>query len=168
MTENNRSLSWWVRQIFVSILAPLGIVGGPIALASMFRSIIEWKGPIGYTVHFWSEYVSPPFTYIFTWIADLLLLPAPPLWLTDYLIMGLLVASSYLRGWMIVPLPRNADIQPPRWWKFLRHIVLWPYGLYRTLSSVRRHGVMSIGGLSLTFAPILIFLVLLTVNWAAL
>jgi hypothetical protein len=40
---NKRDFSWWV----TAILAPLGILGGPIAIAEMFKGLIKWKGPIG-------------------------------------------------------------------------------------------------------------------------
>jgi hypothetical protein len=89
-----RGLVWWV----TTILAPIGVLGGPITIASITSAMVAWHGPVGYLVHFWSENIGAPFATMFALIAQWVRLPAPPSWLTDYLTLGVILAGGNMRA----------------------------------------------------------------------
>ncbi len=92
--ENPRTLGWWI----VAILTPIGIFGGPIALADLFAGVIDWRGPIPYLLAYWDEHVSAPFETILSFVASFVSLPRPPEIATDYLTLSILLAGSLIRS----------------------------------------------------------------------
>ena len=159
MKLSDRSPWWWI----TAMLSPLGIFGGTLALASMLKGVIQWQGLTAFLVHYWSEFVSSPISVIFGQIAYLLSVPEPPIWITDYLIFGIIIAGRYFVAWTTVNTPQvTGDL--PRWIKFIRHIFFWPYSIAVTIISVLRNGVMSWAGLLLTFGPIVLLFILWSIN----
>lgn len=96
--EAKRGFLWWL----TAITAPIGIFGGPIAIANMLSDVIEWKGWIAYLVSFWDENIADPFRTLIDFIAQRFSLPAPPAELVDYLILGILMAVSIQRALQLV------------------------------------------------------------------
>jgi hypothetical protein len=90
----DRGLLWWI----TAILAPVGVVGGPLAIADLVSGVIEWHGWIGFLVSFWEEKVSGPFGAVFGVIFDLLRLPRLSEAFVDYLTIGVLASSSFFRA----------------------------------------------------------------------
>jgi hypothetical protein len=81
-----RTLLWWI----CAALAPLGLVGGPIELATLSSGLIQWHGPLGYIVDFWHSTISEPFHVLlssaFHLAQDLFKMPrwTVPTFATDY------------------------------------------------------------------------------------
>lgn len=100
-SEHKRDFWWWL----TAILAPIGILGGPIAIAEMLNGFIEWHGPIGYVVSWWGAHISVPFHGIFVWLAGLLSIDLPPWtkWITDYVALGILLSWNFLRAFALFP-----------------------------------------------------------------
>ncbi len=92
-----RGFWWWITAVF----APLGILAGPIGIASMFAGLIEWHGPIGYAVEIWSSDIRPPFDVVFTAVASFLNIPAPSKFIVDYLILGFVFSFSLFRSFQL-------------------------------------------------------------------
>ena len=151
-SQNERSFFGWV----TLILAPLGIFGGPLAIASMMSHLIKWQGPFGYAIHFWKEEIHEPFRNILEWIAHWIHIPKPPSLIIDYVVLSLLATSSYLRATYLVP--KNSV------WPSLKNAALylffWPIQTLSVFLSVMREGVKSWPRLLLTFAPFLGFFLL--------
>jgi hypothetical protein len=101
VARGGRGAWWW----FMAILAPIGILGGPIAIAEMFSELIYWKSPIQYIVQWWGVHISEPFHRIFEWFAQLaglnLPLPSWTKWVTDYVVLGLLFFGNEVRAWTL-------------------------------------------------------------------
>jgi hypothetical protein len=98
--HGRKSFAWWVG----AVLAPFGIIGGPLEMAGMVADIIEWRGPWNYLITHWDRTVGHVFGVIFGWIAGLVSLPAPPPLVADYLTVGVLMLlgqwrAHQLLGW---------------------------------------------------------------------
>lgn len=98
---SQRGILWW----FSAITAPIGILGGPIAIADMFAGVIEWKGWVGYFATYWGEHISHPFGVLLHAFAQRFSIPSPPEYLVDYLTLGVLFAASHIRSVMMVLSP---------------------------------------------------------------
>lgn len=153
----HRGVSWWLS----ALLAPIGLLGSPIAIAAMLQDLIIWNGPIGFIVHFWSENVRPPFSFLSGELTNYLSLPQPPKFLIDYLIMSLLITTGYLRARILIPKHGIVHILGQSFLYFF----LWPIGVIGVLVSVARHGVRSWSALTLTLGPFVIFLCLWMANF---
>lgn len=90
----SRSVGWWI----AAALAPVGIFGGPIAIANLFAGLIEWRGWIGYLVNFWDENISEPVHRIVGFLALHLNFPQPDEITINYGILGALFCSSMARA----------------------------------------------------------------------
>ncbi|MDC7696163.1 hypothetical protein PQU94_17950 [Asticcacaulis sp. DXS10W] len=141
-------------------MTPLGILAGPISIASMVSHLIEWHGPAGYIVNFWKEEIRPPFRASIEWLLSLvepwLHIPKPPDALVDYIIVSLLLTSCYLRATYLVP---KNDLRHTIL-NSLMYLMFWPLVAMGVIISICREGVKSWPRLSLTFAPIIGFLLL--------
>ncbi len=140
-----QTLGWWL----VAIFAPVGIIGGPVALADLFAGIIRWRGPIPYLLAFWDENIGTPFAQLLAFIASLIHLPSPTEVISDYLTLSILLISSVVRASRLIPLELEDRLAamplPPdiRWRLQLRDVaadlarfgrvvmlgILWPLGL---------------------------------------
>lgn len=76
----------------------LGIIGGPLALASIFSGLIEWRGPVLWLVSFWSDNVTQTFATILTAFVRPFGITSIPYWLADYVGLGILVSISALKS----------------------------------------------------------------------
>jgi hypothetical protein len=151
-----RGISWWLS----AILAPIGLLGSPIAIAVTLQDLIVWNGPIGFVVHFWSENVRPPFSFLFGELADYLSLPHPPKVFIDYIVMSLMITTGYLRARILIPKHGTLHILG----QSLLYLLLWPVAVIGVLVSVARHGVRSWSALILTLGPFFIFICLWMAN----
>ena len=152
-----RGAAWWVS----AFLAPVGLLGSPIAIAATLQDLIVWNGPIGFIVHFWSENIRPPFSYLFVELAHYLSFPHPPKALVDYLIMSLLVTTGYLRARILIPKHGLAHTLG----QSLLYFFLWPVGVVGVLLSVANEGVRSWSALVLTLGPFVMFIGLWIANF---
>lgn len=156
MTENTRSFFWWA----TAIVAPLGILGGPIAIASMLDGLITWNGPVDYILNIWDAQIREPFRNVIEWIRLKLSFPQPDPLLIDYIILSILLTSSYVRATYLVP--KNGIWHTVT--NSLRYLLIWPLATIAVVISVAREGVKSWPRLLLTFAPFIGFLGLWAVN----
>lgn len=164
ISNGRRTFWWWAKAIF----APLGASGGCLSSASMASGTIQWNGPINFLVAYWDNYISLPFCRILKYVAQILDLPSPTEWLVNYFIFGVLFTSRYWMAWTSVKSPQKpGDL--PRWVKTFEHLFLWPVTTYITVRSIISsiiwgNGVQSWAGVTLTFAPMLLFGALWTSN----
>ena len=93
-TTEHRSLLWW----FSVVLAPIGLFGGPIEIANMVSGVVQWHGPIGYLVNFWSENISVHFANVFGLLTNLVHIPPLSDFVVSYLTLGILLCTSFLRA----------------------------------------------------------------------
>lgn len=152
----SRGIVWW----FAAILSPIGVAGGPIAIAQLLAGIVEWHGLIGYLVTLWSENIRPPFQTLGTWITDQFELPAPPALILDYIIIGLLVSTSYMRARFLIPKHSGVYILG----QSAAYLFAWPISIVLLLVSAFREGVRSWPAFLLTLAPFALFFMLWAVN----
>lgn len=166
--EQRRGVWWWI----TAILAPIGVLAGPIAIAKMLSGLIEWGGPFGFAVAYWEEFVAVHFRTVFGWLAGLVSLPPPPEWLSDYLTIGILLTSSLFRAIALTP---NADDPGKRlsaydWISLLSYtLFFWPLALLHTIQALFEEilygDTRPIWSRNfLTFAPFLIFLFMFVIN----
>ena len=75
----------------------IGTVGGIISLSSMVDSwlddLLKWKGFISSIIQSYRSITMPISDFLFGWLPW-----SMPLWITDYLILGILYAASHIRG----------------------------------------------------------------------
>lgn len=121
-THTRRGFFWWL----TAILAPLGILAGPIGIASMLSGFIEWHGPIGYAVEFWSQFVRPPFATIFQFLANYLHFPEVGPKMLDYLTLGVLLLSSVSRTRGAFS-PGTSEISFERFFQVFFVFIAWPF-----------------------------------------
>jgi len=154
----NRGFLWWLSVI----LAPIGILGGPIELANMTSGLVEWDGPVGYLVNFWSENISVHFANVFGLITNFLHIRPLSDIVVSYLTLGILLITSMLRAITLMQI----KLPPLMLWLVLpTAIFAWPVvflqldGLFHKKSR---------GPTLLILAPFLLFLVLFAINavWA--
>lgn len=94
-----RSFWWWLG----AVLAPLGILGGPVAMADLFSGLIEWRGPIGFLVSYWDRAISEPFHRIFQFVVDSIPWDLSfPAWFSDYVALGILLVTSLYRALFLI------------------------------------------------------------------
>ena len=81
----------------------LGIFGGIISLSSMvqnwFDDLLKWRGFILEVVESYRAIVTPVFEFLFGWMFDV------PTWLVDYIVIGVLIFFSAVRGLGVSPPP---------------------------------------------------------------
>jgi hypothetical protein len=99
--SQKRSFLWWVS----AVLAPVGVIGGPLAIADMLAGAIEWNGWIGYTVAWWDENVGTPFGQVISALFAAWGWPELSETETGYLIIGILLSSSMMRAFVVLSLP---------------------------------------------------------------
>lgn len=95
MQRDRRDFLWWVS----AITAPLGIIGGPPAIADLLGGIIRWRGPLAYLAAYWDEHITQPFGQVIN--AALALAPFKvhaPEGVVDYIALGCLFFASQLRA----------------------------------------------------------------------
>lgn len=154
----NRGFIWWLSVI----LAPIGLFGGPIEIANMVSGIVEWQGPIGYLVNFWSENISVHFANVFGLITNFFHIPPLSDLVVSYLTLGVLLCTSMLRAMTLMQI----KVPPAMLWLVLpTGIFAWP-SVFLQLGALREK--KSRGPMLLILAPFLLFLVLWGVNalWA--
>jgi hypothetical protein len=154
----HRGILWWLSVI----LAPIGLFGGPIEIASMVSGLVTWHGPVGYIVNFWSENISIHFANLFGVITNFLHFPPLSDVVVSYLTLGILLCTSTLRAMTLMQI----KVPPPMLWLVLpTGIFAWPV-VFLQLGALREK--RSRGPMLLILAPFLIFLVLFAINaaWA--
>jgi hypothetical protein len=154
----NRGILWWLGVI----LAPIGILGGPIELANMTSGLIQWNGPVGYLVHFWSENISVHFANVFGLITNVFHIPPLSDLVVSYLTLGILLLTSMLRA---ISLMRIKLPSLMLWLVLPTAILSWPIVFLQLDGLLHKK---SRGPTLLILAPFLLFLVLFAVNvvWA--
>ena len=157
-TTANRGFIWWLSVV----LAPIGLFGGPIEIANMVSGVVEWRGPIGYIVNFWSENVSVHFANVFGLVTNFFNIPPLSDLVVSYLTLGVLFCTSMLRAMTLL----RRDVPPLMLWLVLpTGVFAWPVvflqlgGLFEKKSR---------GATLLILAPFLLFVVLWLINavWA--
>lgn len=155
----DRGALWWA----TVILAPIGLFGGPIEIANMVSGIVQWRGPIGYLVNFWSENVSVHFANVFGVLTGLFHIPPLSDFVVSYLTLGILLCTSFLRaasmlGHRFSTLQLVAAIVPG--------IFMWPGAIISVAPGFLKKE--SRGPALLILAPFALFLVLFVINalWA--
>ncbi len=154
----DRGVIWWLSVI----LAPIGLFGGPIEIANMVSGMVEWHGPIGYLVHFWSENISVHFANVFGLITSFFHIPPLSDFVVSYLTLGVLLIASMLRAMSLM----RIKLPPLMLWLVLpTAIISWPV-VFLQLDGLLHKG--SRGATLLILAPFLLFLVLFAINavWA--
>ena len=158
-TTEHRSLLWW----FSVILAPTGLFGGPIEIANMVSGVVQWHGPIGYLVNFWSENISVHFANVFGLLTNVVHIPPLSDFVVSYLTLGILLCTSFLRaaamlGHKFSPLQLVAAIVPG--------IFMWPGAIVSVAPAFLKKE--SRGPALLILAPFALFVVLFVINalWA--
>ncbi|MBC7769269.1 MAG: hypothetical protein H7124_10825 [Phycisphaerales bacterium] len=154
----NRGFIWWLSVI----LAPIGLFGGPIEIANMVSGVVEWRGPIGYLVNFWSENVSVHFANVFGLITNFFNIRPLSDIVVSYLTLGVLFISSTLRAIALMQI----KLPPLMLWLVLpTAIFAWP-AVFLQLDGLLHK--KSRGPTLLILAPFLLFLVLFAINavWA--
>lgn len=168
--EPKRGFWWWL----TAILAPVGVVSGPIAMMDMVSGVIEWNGPFEYLSNWWETYVGRHADAVVLYVARLLEVSPPPAWVTDYFTLGLLFAVSAARAvTLIVRLSFGGDEAEGLFILALALVALWPLVFSFVLFATLRHYVWVVRGerrashpplLILTLAPFLIFVALFVAN----
>jgi hypothetical protein len=175
--KKRRTWFWWL----AAITAPLGILGGPIAIAEMFAGTIKWHGPAGFLVAFWDEKVSAPFHAVFAWMAGLIGVPPFKEFYVDYFVVSLLAAGTFFRALTMWDVFAESSFNPS--WKltlllFAAAIFFWPV-IYASVlllfvvtapmamfdwraSADMRRELWSLG--TLILAPFLLFMILFLAN----
>ncbi|MBL8545068.1 MAG: hypothetical protein JNL81_01315 [Hyphomonadaceae bacterium] len=154
----NRGFLWWLSVI----LAPIGLFGGPIEIANMVSGVVEWHGPIGYLVNFWSENISVHFANVFGLITNVFHIRPLSDIVVSYLTLGVLFISSMLRAIALMQI----KLPPLMLWLVLpTAIFAWP-AVFLQLDGLLHK--KSRGPTLLILAPFLLFLVLWLINavWA--
>ena len=159
VATTNRDFVWWLS----AILAPIGLFGGPIEIANMVSGVVEWRGPIGYLVNFWSENISIHFANVFGLLTGLFSVPPLSDFVVSYLTLGILLCTSLLRaatllGHRFSPLMIVLAVLPG--------IFTWPAVVFSAAPAFLQK--KSRGPAILILAPFLIFPVLFIINalWA--
>lgn len=158
-TIENRGLLWWLS----TILAPIGLFGGPIEIANMVSGVVQWRGPIGYLVNFWSQNISVHFANVFGLLTNVVDVPQLSDFVVSYLTLGILLCTSFLRaaamlGHKFSPLQLVAAIVPG--------IFMWPGAIVSVAPAFLKKE--SRGPALLILAPFALFVVLFVINalWA--
>jgi hypothetical protein len=155
----NRGFLWWLSVI----LAPIGLFGGPIEIANMVSGLVEWRGPIGYAVNFWSENVSVHFANLFGLLTGLFNIAPLSDLVVSYLTLGILLCTSLLRASTLL----GVKISPMMLiFGLLPGIFAWPAAVFSAGPAFLEK--KSRGPATLILAPFLIFVGLWIVNalWA--
>jgi hypothetical protein len=155
--EAKRGFLWWL----TAITAPIGIFGGPLAIANMLSDVIRWKGWIAYLVSFWDENIAGPFRTVIAFVALRLSLPIPPAELVDYLILGVLMAVSIQRALQLVG-ERQSILA--RLSSVFFSIIIWPAAIFALFIAALFPAVHKFPETWLTLAPFGLFLALYAVN----
>lgn len=158
-TTEHRSRLWWLSVI----LAPIGLFGGPIEIANMVSGVVQWRGPIGYLVNFWSANISVHFANVFGLLTGFFHIPPFSDFLVSYLTLGVLLCTSFLRaasmlGHKFSLLQLAAALVPG--------IVMWPGAIFSIAPAFLKRE--SRGAALLVLAPFALFIVLFVINalWA--
>ena len=147
--RKRRTLWWW----FTAIVTPLGIVGGPLALADMLSGVIQWNGWIGFATAYWDLYVSEPFGVVIQYVAQLFGIASVPPFVSDYLALGVLYVAAGIRVSSLVFNRSNwADVQFAEMGFFrliafnafvcvglTLAVLVWPYSAIRTCLDLLLH-----------------------------
>lgn len=154
-----RGFLWWLS----AILAPIGLFGGPVEIANMVSGVVEWRGPIGYLVNFWSENVSVHFANVFGLVTNLFNLPPLSDVVVSYLTLGVLFCTSMLRAATLMGIKLSPLMLI---FALLPSVFIWPAALWHAVPAFMEK--KSRGPAILIMAPFLIFLVLFLINavWA--
>ncbi|HPI47605.1 MAG TPA: hypothetical protein PLH23_05005 [Hyphomonadaceae bacterium] len=182
--EGEPDKPWWWFVFW--ILAPLGVLGGPLAIADLFAGVIEWHGWVGYLVSFWDENVSQPFGAVFGAIADFLHVPRFTEEFVDYIALGTLCITGMLRPFLLLE-PKL--ITTKDWtlggalWRFVGFcivVLIWPVPVALFLMMTGRelvegleagldgHLAGMVAAVAMAFGPFALFLALWAANtWAA-
>lgn len=168
--SRTRGIRWWL----AAALAPIGIFGGPLALADLVAGLIEWKSWIAFLVHYWDVYVSDSVKAVLDWVAAQLALPRIPELVADYITVGLITATGNFRTRALLVTRTDANFLEIAW-DVIWSGVAWPIFLvenaYGFVGTVRNAGgIRHISDWTLVswhillFLPLAIFLTLLAVN----
>lgn len=114
--ERKHTIWWWLGWI----LAPLGIFGGPIAIANFSSDLIEWRGPIGYLVNWWDAKISGPFGLALNQLLTRYELPNLTEWMVDYTVIGWLLLWSAIRA-------GQTTLNPIKWYQTPLLILMIPF-----------------------------------------
>ncbi|MBL8545462.1 MAG: hypothetical protein JNL81_03310 [Hyphomonadaceae bacterium] len=177
--DTKRGFWWWLS----AWLTPIGIAGGPVALADLFAGVVRWNGWIAYLINFWDEHISSVFGLLFDYVAGLLRFPPLAEWQTDYLTLGILFAGAYGRS---ITLNRSPDpgLRNPFLMSFLLAVLIfvWPLSMvafsWQLVELMRgaepdANDVATFGEgkiiptLGLVLAPFITFVVLFFLNFVA-
>lgn len=118
------TIGWWL----AAIIAPIGIVGGPIAIADMVAGAIQWNGWIGYLVAFWDENVSKSFGVVLNFVASIIRIPALNELTVDYITLGILLFGGFVRAIELLPLPGTPRVRQRTLGEKLGLAVIWIAG----------------------------------------
>lgn len=104
--ESKHGVFWWLS----ATLMPLGILSGPVGIASMLEGFIEWHGPFGLAINYWEVFVSQPFGVVFGQITSFFTLPPLSKFWVDYFSLGILLRLSVLRSFRLAVNPAVSEI----------------------------------------------------------
>lgn len=112
--QPKRGIVWWL----VAITAPIGVLGGPIALMDLTAGAVQWGGPLKYLMVFWDEEIGSKFALVYQFIFSSLRLTIPFSETdADYLTVGVLFVTLELRA-RAIAFPRlraaaREDVEAP-------------------------------------------------------
>jgi len=142
-------------------LALIGVIAGPIALASMTKDILVWNDPIDGFVAYWGNTIQPLLANLLAALPSFLNIPALDPMGLNYLLMGIVMLPSSARAPTILLHSRLEDAN------FVTHlivfiiaapflIVAWPLAVL-TVIGISRRKQSDTRYRTLALAPFLLF-----------
>lgn len=169
--SKQQGILWLLGNAIRPVLAVTGIAAGPIAIASAAQTVIQWNGPYQFLLEFWSSNIRPPFVFLADWVSIQLGFSEVQDWLVDYLIVGLIYLSNYVRSASLTSQGGfiGAFVRTP-WTAYFvfEYLFLWPIALVHQVWNIYiwlRDGVkINWRFLFLLYAPLFVFILMLLTN----